>query len=1316
MKNKKIKKYKVLTLTLLVFMILLITVVIAIPYFHQWGTTSKFEEDSGLFSYNFSANVTINVSDDDDDTITYTILGINSTLYPSETDPSFYTWFDLNQSTGMLTVNVTGDNQTGRFNLSVFVENEASLGESRPFYYIINATNDAPNFTNMSGSYNLTQDNPFTRYINATDETSESHYPLTFNITWLSNCTRSFGNSSNCTLFSFTNVSDTAILMNFTPSLDDVGIFYANISVSDYGENYTCSSNYCSAGYSQNQTTNYPSTITFNVFSYLSINVSDCQNSIFQENTSNICQINITTTGSNDLLNISSNASLRNSQDYTPVIDDVSWFYGFNQTNSTNNSLTIYINVTPGRTEVGNWTINFSAIDLNFNESDDENIYIYVNRTYNDIPDLEDVSNTTTSINYFTRINLTVYDDDLLIPDKNVALGGFNETIDFTVQVLNRSNLSQELSLNGFDVEITSMPVSGTNRTEAKIEFTPNSSESGGYIINITVNDDDGSKDWENFNLTIIDNENPQWLSPLQTTFVIYEDNNTFLNLSGNVTDPDNDSITFSYVSNKNFPVFNLNSSGLANFTSIDEDVGEHIVNITLSDGFLTNTTTFNFTVYNINDTPYIEKPIQQSNVINATVWGNSSMNCSEDSVTTIYFWMQDEDFIIPVVQKGFYDENLTVNLAIQGPNTNLFNLTRNPSFPPDSYTGLNRSQFYTIFTPNKSDVGDYNITLNITDNSNLMDSLKFNLTVLETDHNPELMDLTNKTLAVNSSLYYRINATDIEDGSSNVSGHNLTFSYNFLQGSDFINNNQSIFNTTSGEMNKTFNSSEGGKYHINITVNDSGGKEDSASFWIFVYDYPNITFPLLNVSFSLTENVTSNLTFRANHSVGDNLTYYFYLEETNTSTLKNNVSYFGNDTNYAWVFTPGSTDDMTGNLTLVVFPANTNLANRMLLNTTKKWNITIENANYPLEFSGLIGGFDKKIVGGTPQTVILSDYFNDEDAKDPKHNQTITFSYALLYSSGGTMGVSITNWVNGNTPQAVFSSTSHGIANFTITGFEINETNSSHVLSNVTSNIFTIELNVTSGGGDEDSGRRGGGTTTITIPIAFKILSPETIKEYDKVRIVIPLGLINLGDMTFRDISFYSAVYQNGTPVPEVAMTFDVDYINILSPGIKKNTTLTLIFPEERAGEYEILINATSISPKYTDWAKIRLTLDRINESDLENLLIFVEEFIAENPECVEITEIVREAREHFNEYDFVNARLKAEQALNACKDAISQVSLLSEKPRLPFGVSEYVIIVSVVAFLSGIFYYFVKRRRYHKKIIKEKPKPSEPNSFYRG
>jgi hypothetical protein len=406
----------------------------------------------------------------------------------------------------------------------------------------------------------------------------------------------------------------------------------------------------------------------------------------------------------------------------------------------------------------------------------------------------------------------------------------------------------------------------------------------------------------------------------------------------------------------------------------------------------------------------------------------------------------------------------------------------------------------------------------------------------------------------------------------------------------------------------------------------------------------------------------------------------------------------------------------MTGNLTLVVFPANTNLANRMLLNTTKKWNITIENANYPLEFSGLIGGFDKKIVGGTPQTVILSDYFNDEDAKDPKHNQTITFSYALLYSSGGTMGVSITNWVNGNTPQAVFSSTSHGIANFTITGFEINETNSSHVLSNVTSNIFTIELNVTSGGGDEDSGRRGGGTTTITIPIAFKILSPETIKEYDKVRIVIPLGLINLGDMTFRDISFYSAVYQNGTPVPEVAMTFDVDYINILSPGIKKNTTLTLIFPEERAGEYEILINATSISPKYTDWAKIRLTLDRINESDLENLLIFVEEFIAENPECVEITEIVREAREHFNEYDFVNARLKAEQALNACKDAISQVSLLSEKPRLPFGVSEYVIIVSVVAFLSGIFYYFVKRRRYHKKIIKEKPKPSEPNSFYRG
>ena len=76
--------------------------------------------------------------------------------------------------------------------------------------------------------------------------------------------------------------------------------------------------------------------------------------------------------------------------------------------------------------------------------------------------------------------------------------------------------------------------------------------------------------------------------------------------------------------------------------------------------------------------------------------------------------------------------------------------------------------------------------------------------------------------------------------------------------------------------------------YHINITVNDSAGAINSADFWLYVYDYPNVSSPAPTYSFSFEENVTSNLTFIVNHSVQDNLTYEFYIENFNK---KNDIS-----------------------------------------------------------------------------------------------------------------------------------------------------------------------------------------------------------------------------------------------------------------------------------------------------------------------------------------------------------------------------------------------------------------------------------------
>ena len=113
-----------------------------------------------------------------------------------------------------------------------------------------------------------------------------------------------------------------------------------------------------------------------------------------------------------------------------------------------------------------------------------------------------------------------------------------------------------------------------------------------------------------------------------------------------------------------------------------------------------------------------------------------------------------------------------------------------------------------------------------------------------------------------------------------------------------------------------------------------------------------------------------------------------------------------------------------------------------------------------------------------------------------------------------------------------------------------------------------------------------------------------------------------------------------------------------------------------------------------------IHINLQKINESSVRDLMIFTEELIAQNPRCLEINEVLDEAQASFNEGDFEAAKIKTQDALNSCRDAISQVSIPRADP-LVFRIGLYIIIlVSVVGviFLIGLVYYFWKRRRLQK------------------
>jgi hypothetical protein len=748
-----------------------------------------------------------------------------------------------------------------------------------------------------------------------------------------------------------------------------------------------------------------------------------------------------------------------------------------------------------------------------------------------------------------------------------------------------------------------------------------------------------------------------------------------------NVTDSDGDPLFFSYTSDNSFPSFSINSStGIINFTPIDADIGQHIVNITVNDSYLTAVKTFNFSIYNTQDNPYFYL-LQATNATPTTITNGSRVNATEDNSTYFYLYMDDEDFKIPSSQKSFYNESLTINLTIQGVNSSLFSFTRDSGWPTVDYP--NRTLYSATFVPRKTDLGDYNITINVTDYSNSSTYITFSLNISSINHDPVLSNLSNQTSAISRQLYYNINATDIEDGNdtSGTVNANLTFSYSFLNGTDFINNNNTIFNQTTGILNVTFNSSQAGQYRINITVNDTSGLIDFEAFWVFVYGTPSISYPSSGAIFNLTENTTYNFNFTVSHSLLDNLTYNFYIDDISYNgsyvygnlNLRDNLSSYGNGTNVSWGFTPNFTDETYGkfkNLTLIIYPSSSQIANNTLLNTSINFNLNISHNNSPIIFEGDIS--DKGPVSyDNDITIDLSDYFSDIDYSDSFYDQSITFSIGSN-TSGITSSVS-SDWI-----LTLSASTE-------VTGL-VNITGSDGTTS-ANSNSFLVQF--TTPTSSSSSSSSGGGTTEV--PVSLKIIVPDPISAFKKEKIVLPLALENDGSVTLYDINLTGFVAKNGTNVSDISLSFSKSFFSSLSPGQRTNLNLTVDINTDEIGLYEITLNAKVKNPSYNDWGKIYLNVKE-GESVREKIL-FTEEFVVSNPQCAELTELVNEAKKYLEQGNNQMAVNKADEALSACKEILSQASKPVIRRIVEDKLYRYLFIASLVAVSAGIVYYSYKR-----------------------
>lgn len=1246
------------------------------PAFHAKDAGGNLPVQNVVEDTLFYYNASLNCSDDD-------LNDIPDLIFNYTAAETTLTNFTLSAK-GNLTINISTNADVGGGSKKIMFTCSDSVAptEAANMSFTITAVNDAPRFVNLNDTLNITKKQFFNFTLQANDE--EGNAPYAFNATFI-NCTNanwSTRNSTNCNLFNLTSYNSTAVIINFTPSNNDVG-------------NYTIEFNVTDAG-----TPNASSTRTV-IFSVINTNDPPvftgyiCGNgSTGAENANFFCFVTANDTDESFNLTFSTN---------------ITWFT-FNNSRATftaniSSNTSAQINFTANDSSVGVWYANISVSDTAGGTSSS---VINVNfSNVNDSVVLGQIDNSFDSYvlsAFYLQVNAS--DDDLRIPiqGKSCISGCYNETLTFERNITNLTGgtygvnttlfrITKNTTSNGADRIVA-------NVSFADISFAPSQNDAGNYTVNITVRDANNNSVYsKRFNLTVYQNTAPYWNSPLATNFTFSEGSFT-LNLKNNATDDDGDAITFS----DNTDLFNINASGyisISNATGNDSNVGQHTFNITLTDtrGATNSTAQFGFAIKNVNETPIL------FNIPDAAA--------SEDTLKIINFSAIDEDLSLTTTYSAadFYPENLVWNISSSTLNTSRLNFTQ-----------AGNASASVTFIPAKAEVGTHVINISVNDSTSRMDSQQFTLVVSSVNHAPYFVYIGSPmNVSLNSSNNYScvecidINVTDVEDGNDTAGNTNFTFA-----------SNETWFSISSstGKVNFTVNQSfvKANGWWINVTVTDNGiggtGQlSNSTLFRLVVYE--NNALPVITrVAPTFQANTAENAT---------NLLFFVTVSDTNTKLPNSdtlNVTWridgivnktetnVANGSSSQWYYNTNFTDETTNstahNVSVYLYDSQNTF-------TLISWNVTVNHTNAPPEFTGPI---NNQTISGTSYVNITcyfgvssgscdsggtsysnAGYFLDIDHSDQRYNDTVNLTFKVMNSYCNVTQNSSTISVNLNneTLIATFYTTTSVAECFNIT---IGDKNSPEY--NRTSNNFLFNLTVNPPGVTTtivpSPGGGGGASRTKTKPIMLKIIVPEPVSMFTLGKIVVPIKLQNKGQMDLNGIRITAMSTLKG-----IRTELEKDYFKILSPGQEEKFDMIVLSDADAKGSYEIIINATVESPAYSDTASFFVNLIEMGWQEkikAQEKIIFLEELLIGNPECLELKELLNDAKKAFDANDFKKAVEMADKAIEACKYAISSKGKVIEVKR-KFGVNNFLLIfsASLLAFLLLLFIFnSYKRARFRR------------------
>lgn len=1197
-----------------------------VSFIHTGNHTFGYE--NSLVTFDFSENV---IDPDLNDFAIYSIVGINSTNHSFENVSDYY-WINIGESTGLLSINATHDNETAnRFDIAVFVRDSDNAGESDVFYFTIYRVNDPPYFVDLT---NLTAGENEETIYNFTAEDEENNIPFTFNVSFVE-CKRPFmspvlDTGNNCTLNVWNwTYGNNWLYFNFTPNGTEIGSYILNLTVTDSGQEVEP---YNASSWTLINLTvievNDPPLLTY---------VCDQERNA-TENFLFSCYINAT--DEDELFNLTF------SSNYSWFLDNV--VVPFNIT--TNDYAIATVNFTPTKLNVGNWSINVTVTDTgNLSHNDikfDSRIIDFFIININDSCYLNDIPDQDAYLGGLFELVISAEDDDLLIPDKSV----FNEEIIFSYE-----NVS-----GGLNLDINKLPVEGgTNQSNATISFLPTAFDIGNHTIRINISDISGHTDFKEFIIEVHGNAPAEWnTSAIPDYFEGKHDELLEVNLSEYAYDNDSDSIYFEhYLSGDQFPSFSLNNiTGIISFTPGKIDVGNHSVNISVTDG----KGIFAYHVFNFNITYETESPLIQE---------IPDFNISEGSLFILYINATDRDLEIP-------DSIFNESLMFSHNSTIDFNITV-AEISGSIARGL--INFIPELEEHELEQGFsiHVINVTVTDTLGNFDWTVFTLNISKVNQPPYFLEnISNQIVTVGEEFFLEILADDREQG--NNSQGNLWFTSNMTA----INNSM---NHTYGIINVTFGNEHTGFHVVEITVSD-GINETSMNFNLTVL-YENKNPEISIISFfpsnrSVAENYTLKIYVEVNDfNFGppneDKVTVFWFIDDVLRHTNENITE----EDILIWDYVPGFDEETTGEPDKVLkIVANDSFGGTN--QTTSSIQVTHTNAP-PILLRNILNQR-----GNSGLQLDLHDYFYDEDHVDPRYNQTIHFEiiqyayvkdWQIINESNYSASSAISTSLNTETYVLTFSSSSHVTSLFKITAIDSLDSS-----MRVSSNVFEVEI-IPSESPAQTISSGGGGGASRTQYISINFITPGPLKMYQNDTLISYIILKNDGDIALQDIS----LELNGSE--HLNYELNETYISKLDKGEKRNLTLT-ISSFNRKGDEEIIITGIVERPSFSDSAKIHITvLDRDIDTIAEKLA-FIEQLIADNPVCLELDETVRLAKEAYLIGDYENALFYADMAIKACRLEISSVILQGRreiplfKPYLP---QEFTfLLLGLLVFLVMIYY----------------------------